>query len=550
LKLGKITRTQKLTMATTTVEEMAASFKEMGTPFIVGHPGGESVELIDAAKARGIRFILMKQEVAGAMLASTWGEISGSPGVCLSTRGPGATNMVNGIAHAFLDRAPLIAITDRYSSPEQEIGIRQRLDHQAILQPIVKWSTAIDASVIKQQLRRAVRIATAHAPGPVHFDLPQSETKKTAGTPQNLPKLMPSYNHPEPSPRGLENAASMIKAADKPILLVGLGTFWSNASSSMVAFAEHLGAPILTTSKCKGAVTEDHPLRAGCIIGGIIERDLVSTADLIVTIGLDAVELQPKGWPYPTKVLSLASHPSLDGLVACDEEVVGDLDSILTILRTVIPKGNDWGFDAAKDFRARVNKALDTPSTGLSPQRAVELARKIMPRDTIATCDAGASRLLVVQKWQCFAPRNFLTSNGLGSMGFAVPGALAARLAHPNKPVIAFTGDGGLLMAVADIQTSVREKLPIIILIFDDGEIGLIRTKQSIKGIDPYGVHLGGIDWEHLARGFGANGTSVNNETTLVSALEHALKSKETTVIGVKIDASGYVDQFNALREL
>ena len=165
-------------MTTTTVEEMATAFKQMGTPFIVGHPGGESVELMEAAKAQGMRFILMKQEVAGAMLAATWGEITGSPGVCLSTRGPGATNMVNGIAHAFLDRAPLIAITDRYSSPEQEIGIRQRLDQQAIMQPIVKWSTAIDAKVIKQQLRRAIRIATAYAPGPVHFDLPQSETKK------------------------------------------------------------------------------------------------------------------------------------------------------------------------------------------------------------------------------------------------------------------------------------------------------------------------------------------------------------------------------------
>ena len=537
-------------MATTTVEEMAASFQEMGTPFIVGHPGGESVELIDAAKAQGIRFILMKQEVAGAMLASTWGEISGSPGVCLSTRGPGATNMVNGIAHAYLDRAPLIAITDRYSSREHAIGIRQRLDHQAIMQPIVKWSTTIDASVIKQQMRRAVRIATAHAPGPVHFDLPQSETKKKAGSVQNLPNLVPNYNHPEPSPLGLEKAAAMIRAADKPILLVGLGTFWDNASSSMVSLAEHLGAPVLTTSKCKGAIIEDHPLRAGCIIGGLIERNLVSKSDLIVTIGLDAVELQPKGWPYPTKVLSIASHPSLDGLVACNEEVIGNLDSILKILRTIVPKGNDWGYDAAKDFRASVHKALDTPSTGLSPQHAVEIARTILPRDTIATCDAGASRLLVVQKWQCFAPRDFLTSNGLGSMGFAVPGALAARLAYPGKPVIAFTGDGGLLMAVADIQTSVREKLPIIILVFDDGEIGLIRTKQSIKGINPYGVHLGGIDWEHLARGFGANGTSVDNEAALFTALKYALESKETTVIGVKIDASGYIDQFNALREL
>ena len=537
-------------MTTTTVEEMAAAFKQMGTPFIVGHPGGESVELMEAAKAQGMRFILMKQEVAGAMLAATWGEITGSPGVCLSTRGPGATNMVNGIAHAFLDRAPLIAITDRYSSPEQEIGIRQRLDHQAIMQPIVKWSTAIDAQVIKQQLRRAVRIATAYAPGPVHFDLPQSETKKPSGTSQNLPELMPNYYHPKPDPRGIENAVTMIKAADRPVLLVGLGTLWDNACPAMVALAEHLGAPVLTTSKCKGAMPEDHLLRAGCIIGGLIERDLVSKADLIITIGLDAVELQPKGWPYTTKVLSFANHPSLDGLVACNEEVIGSLDTLLTAIVENVPQGSGWGFDAAKTFRDRVHTALDTPATGLSPQRVVECARAIMPRDTIATCDAGASRLLVVQKWQSFGPREFLTSNGLGSMGFAIPGALAARLAHRDKPVLAFTGDGGLLMAVADIHTSVRENLPIIILVFDDGEVGLIRTKQSIKGIDPYGVHIGGIDWEHLARGFGANGTNVDTEAGLIAALEQALKSNETTVIGVKIDASGYVDQFNALREL
>ena len=211
------------------------------------------------------------------------------------------------------------------------------LDHQAIMQPIVKWSTAIDAKVIKQQLRRAVRIATAYAPGPVHFDLPQSETKKPSGTSQNLPELMPNYYHPKPDPRGIENAIAMINAADRPVLLVGLGTLWDNACPAMVTLAEHLGAPVLTTSKCKGAMPEDHLLRAGCIIGGLIERDLVSKADLIITIGLDAVELQPKGWPYTTKVLSFANHPSLDALVACNEEVIGALDPLLTAITENLP---------------------------------------------------------------------------------------------------------------------------------------------------------------------------------------------------------------------
>ena len=176
----------------TTVEVLVEAFKEAGTPFIVGHPGGESVEMMDAARQRGMRFILMKQEVAGAMLASTWGEITGSPGVCLSTRGPGAANMVNGVAHAFLDRCPLIAITDQYSGPTYEIGLRQRLNQSAIYTPISKWSTTINAQAVRQQIRRAMRIATAMPPGPVHFDMPQSETTREAANLVAEPPLRPS----------------------------------------------------------------------------------------------------------------------------------------------------------------------------------------------------------------------------------------------------------------------------------------------------------------------------------------------------------------------
>ena len=197
-----------------------------------------------------------------------------------------------------------------------------------------------------------------------------------------------------------------------------------------------------------------------------------------------------------------------------------------------------------------MSAALDTPSRGLSPQRTVEVARAVLPRETIATCDAGASRLLVVQKWQAYGPREFLTSNGLGSMGYAVPAAMGARLAHPNRPIVAFCGDGGFLMAVAELQTAQREQLPIIVLVFDDEEIGLIRIKQEIKGIPRNGVKLGGVDWEKLAAAFGADAAVVEREQALGDALKAAISSGRTTLIAARIDASGYVDQFNALREL
>ncbi len=534
----------------TTVEVLAQAFKDAGTPFIVGHPGGESVELMQAVKERGMRFILMKQEVAGAMLAATWGEITGSPGVCLSTRGPGAANMVNGVAHAWLDRCPLIAITDQYSGIAMATGLRQKLDQQAIYAPISKWSTTVNARAVRQQVRRALRTACALPPGPVHFDMPQSETTQQAGELIAEGPLKPAQWPILADRDSLKEPLKMLGSARRPVLLAGLGVYWGGASAALVSLAERLGAPVLTTSKVKGAIPEDHPLRAGCIIGGLIERKLVQQSDLIIAIGLDAVELQPKLWPYTQPVLALSGTPSLDASVPAAAEVVGDLRSILDGLAQWAAEGSNWGEQAAKVFRDDVVAALDTPAKGLSPQGAMEVARAVLPRDTIATCDAGASRLLVVQKWQSYGPREFLTSNGLGSMGYAIPGALAARLAHPNRPVVAFTGDGGFMMALAELQTSMRENLPIIVVVFDDEEIGLIRIKQEIKGLPPYGVKIGGIDWERLAQAFGADGAVVDSERALGDALKAALKSARTTVIGARIDGSGYVAQFNALREL
>lgn len=534
----------------TTVEVLADAFRDAGTPFIVGHPGGESVELMQAARERDMRFILMKQEVAGAMLASTWGEITGSPGVCLSTRGPGAANMVNGVAHAYLDRCPLIAITDQYSSPVFETGLRQRLNQQALYTPVTKWQTSIQAKTVRQQVRRAMRTAMGPPPGPVQFDMPQSETTRQAGDYVAEGLLLPNLASFRPERSDLKEALAMVGSARRPILLVGMGTLWSRADRGLVALAERLGAPVLTTSKCKGVIPEDHPLRAGCIIGGLIERKLIEQSDLIITIGLDAVELQPKPWPYTIPVLSLATTPDEYALVPSSLEVIGDLKPLLACFAEWASEGGNWGERAAREFRDEVSNALNTPATGLSPQLAMEVARAVLPHDTVATCDAGASRLLIVQKWQSFGPREFLTSNGLGSMGYAVPGALGARLAYPDRPVVAFSGDGGFLMAVAELQTSVRENLPIIVVVLDDEQIGLIRVKQEIKGLAAYGVHVGGMNWEKLAQGFGADGVVVENQHALGDALSAAVLSGRTTLIAARIDPSGYVAQFNALREL
>ena len=533
-----------------TVEVMAQAFQEAGTPFIVGHPGGESVELMEAAHNLGMRFILVKQESAGAMLAATWGDITSAPGVCLSTRAPGAANMVNGVTHAWMDRSPLIAITDQYGPATYATGLRQRLDQLALYDSVTKWNATIAARTVRHTLRRAMRVTTSPPPGPVQLDLPSTETlQQAADLPADVP-LLPDLAVLRPDRASLKPALEMLARARRPIILAGLGVLWEGASAGVVALAEQLGAPVLTTTKAKGLIPEDHPLRAGALIGGLIEREIVSQADLIIAVGLDAVELQPKPWPYSVPVLALNSVQSTDALVPASPELVGRIGPMLESLVEFGPSVSGWGEAAARGYRQQLADALEVPSHGLAPARLVEVARDVLPRDTIASCDAGASRLLVVQKWQAYGPREFLTSNGLATMGYAIPGGMAAKLAHPDRPVVCFTGDGGFLMAVAELHTAVREKLPIVVVVFDDQEIGLIRVKQEIKGMQPYGIGLGGIDWEHLAQGVGADGITVESEAALADALGAAIHAERPVVIGARIDKSGYVAQFNALREL
>jgi acetolactate synthase-1/2/3 large subunit len=382
------------------------------------------------------------------------------------------------------------------------------------------------------------------------MDLPEDQSLADAGDIIAEAPLRPNLAPLGPDKDSLKPALDMLAKAKHPVLIAGLGVLWCDADAELVALAERLGAPVLTTAKCKGVIPADHPLTAGCVIGGLIERELVSGADLIVTIGLDPIELASKPWPYTAPVLSLASAPDLDAIVPASLEVIGDLKVMLARLAEWAADGSNWGETAARTFRESVVAALDVPSNGLSPQRVVEVARAVLPHDTVATCDAGASRLLVVQKWHSYGAHEFLTSNGLASMGYAIPGALAARLAYPDRPVVAFVGDGGFFMAVAELQTASRDDLPIIVVVFDDAEIGLIRVKQEIKGVEPFGMGLGGVDWEKIAQGFGCEGCVVETEKALGDALAVALKSGRTTVIAARIDGSGYLDQFNALREI
>ena len=529
------------------VEVLVEAFDKAGTPFIVGIPGEETLEMIEAARVRGMRFILMKQETAGAMMAATWGELTGSPGVCVSTRAPGAANMVLGVTHAWMDRCPLIAITDQFGAAAYASALRQRLDQMALYSPITKWHSSIVAESVHNQARRAIRTAVSGIPGPVQLDLPADQRNREVDVPAMDSPWLPNVVPVRPDRDALKVPLRLLELARRPILLVGPGVLWDKASAQMVMLAERLGAPVMTTPKTKGAIPEDHPLSAGCIFGGLMERSLVSQADLIVAIGLDTVELQPLPWPYSIPVLSITGVLDADSPIPAATELVGHLQGTLDGLAQWAVEGSSWGERVVKAYRAQMDAAVDKPCTGLSPQRVFEVARGILPRDTIATCDVGASRLFSVPKWPVYAPRDYLVSNGIASMGFALPAAMAARMASATRPVIAFTGDGSFMMAIAELHTCVKENLPVIILVQDNASLGVMSLKQDLKGVPRCGTLLGGIDWELLARTFGADGVIVDTENALGDALSAALKSNRTTVIAARMDPSGYIEQYKAM---
>ena len=429
------------------------------------------------------------------------------------------------------------------------MGLRQRLDQLSLYKPITKWNSSINAKAVYQQVRRAIRTAVSDTPGPVQFDLPADERTKEAGadyagsTPA-MPDFLPMTYERD----AMKAPLSMLQSARRPILLVGLGVFWSKASAELVKLAERLGAPVLTTPKTKGAIPEDHTLSAGCFFNGLLERKLISQADLIVTVGLETVELQPIPWPYSTPLLALSGVKDLDGPIAASTEIAGDLKSMLEGLSQWAPEGSNWGERAARTFREEVAAAIDLAGPGLGPHQLMEVARSVFPRNTIATCDVGASRLFSVPKWPVYAPREYLASNAVASMGFSVAAAMAARLARPTQPVVAFTGDGSFMLAAGELHTSVRENLPIIVVVLDNAGLGVMSLKQDLKDIPRTGTVLGGVDWDHLAQAFGADSTTVDNENALGDAIGVALKSNRTTLIAARMDSSRYVDQYKAMR--
>ncbi|MGA2989602.1 MAG: thiamine pyrophosphate-binding protein [Candidatus Korobacteraceae bacterium] len=524
------------------VQAMAEILRGAGTPYVFGYPGGEIVEFMNAVKDANIPFLLTKHENTAAFAAGVTGEIMGIPGVCVASMGPGAANMAAGIANAWMDRDPVIALTGQVAAPRYNTATHQVMDSVAFYKPITKWSASVHPGSAALTMHKAIRLAMSERPGPVHLALSSDQAKLEAGgkTPANRRAFIYS-GMGEPCKEAAKKAAQMIAGAKRPSIFAGLGVLRANASKSLVRLAEKLGAPVVVTPKAKGVIPEDHALFAGVfgMLGDGLILQLCSGADLIIACGLDAVEYT-KPWIFEAPVVHIDAVSNTDEFYPADVELIGHPDTAMAALTELLSARQTWTVDEIASHRRDLLALITRPGNGMASHEVVAAARKILPRETVATSDVGSHKKLVGQLWKTYTPKSFFMSNGLSSMGYGFPAAIAAKLAWPEKPVVAFLGDGGFSMYMGELETARRLNLPLIIVVLCDQALSLIAIKQEQLGLPYNGVHFDNPDIAKVADAFGAEGRVCTKVAEVEAAISSAYKSCKLTVIQAMVDSGPY----------
>jgi acetolactate synthase-1/2/3 large subunit len=509
-----------------------------GVRYIFGLPGEENIDLLEALPSSQIQFVLTRDERGAAFMANVWGRLCGRPGVCLSTLGPGATNLTTGIADAYLDFAPAVALTAQKATKDLHKESHQYINTVSMFRPITKWNTRIEVpDRIPEIVRKAFKLSTMEKPGPVHIEIPE-----------NIPSLSVDEEpiepsdiiYPEPSRLAIARAAEMIKRARQPLILAGNAVIRGNATAHLARFSRKLRIPVTTTFMGMGAVPADDDLFISTT--GLQARDYISCgfdrADLIITVGYDPVEFNPNYWDGEKEILHI-------NFTAADVdkhyraiEVIGNIRDTLSLLTESVSGEKDPSyFISLKGF---AEKILEPTHSGfpLKPLRVLQGIRKSLGREDILISDVGAHKIWISRFYPAYGPDTVIISNGLAAMGIAIPAAISAKLLFPHKKVIAAVGDGGFLMSLPEMETALRLNTPFVCLVFNDGGLGLIAWKQRLRYHKDFFVKFNNPDFVKLAESFGVKGYRVSSEDELEPILRDALGQNVPALIDCPVDYS------------
>lgn len=519
-----------------------------GVQYIFGVPGEENADMMISLMDSKIKFILTRHEQGAAFMADVYGRLTGKAGVCLSTLGPGATNLVTGLADANMDRGPVVALIGQGPTKRLHKESHQNMDAIAMMRPISKWAqSVIDPASIPEIVRKAFKLAEAEKPGVTVVELPEDVAERhTTGKPMNVYKTRrPGADH-----KAIEEALQVIVNAKCPMILAGNGALRKRAALQLRRLAHKAGIPVFNTFMGKGALKRNDPHNLFTI--GLQARDYANrameAADVVIVVGYDLVEYSPERWNpgMDKKIVHIDFLPAeVDSYYTVAAEVVGDVADALWQINVALEKDYDDrlplnDIDKWQKLRTQIqdDHACEKDDTGfpIKPQKILWDVRAFMGPKDIVLSDVGAHKMWISRYYPAEEPNTVLISNGFCSMGFALPGAIGAKIACPEQRVLAICGDAGFLMNVQDLETAVRLKLNVVIMVWADGAYGLIEWKQQNEFGKHFNLEFGNPDWELLAKAFGCYGRTIRKAGELPEVLKEAFSQSGPALIGVPVD--------------
>ncbi len=514
-----------------------------GVERIFGIPGEENIDVMEVLLDSKIRFITTRHEQGAAFMADVYGRLTGKAGVCLATLGPGATNLVTGIADANMDRAPVVAIAGQVATTRMHKESHQHLDLVNLFRPLSKYSTQIrEPENIPEIVRKAFKQAEAEKPGASFIDFPENIAKMDIDG--KAPLKVQRAMAPVPPVAKVKQAAEIISVATYPLIMVGNGVIRAQASQHLVAFAEKLNIPVATTFMAKGSIPFGHPLCLGAV--GLQAHDYVACgfdrADVIICVGYDMVEYHPHLWHKEKNrnIIHIDATPAeVDEHYIVAAGVIGHIgESLQAIADEARPRASFPASNLRQTIVDELSEHADDAGFPLKPQKIVWDVRQVLAAQDIVISDVGAHKMWMARMYQAEAPNTCIISNGFASMGIGVPGAIAARLAFPDRTVVTVTGDAGFLMNSQEIETALRIGTPVVILIWTDSEYGLITWHQLRQFDRPSHIEFNNPDFVQYAESFGAKGYRVKAADELVPILEQAIADNTVVVIDCPVDYS------------
>ena len=516
-----------------------------GVEYIFGVPGEENLDFLESLRTSKIQLILTRHEQGAGFMAATYGRLTGKPGVCISTLGPGATNFTTAAAYAQLGAMPMMMITGQKPIKKSKQGRFQIVDVVDLLRPITKFTKqVVHGNNIPSLVREAFRLAMEERPGAVHLELPED----IADEPDCIDRIFKVVGHrrPDADTGSLQEAARMIEAAKKPLLLIGAGANRKRARAALTEFVNSTGIPFFNTQMGKGVIDErnEHFLGTAALSDHDFVHDAIRMADLIINIGHDVIEKPPFFMQEGgTEVIHVNFFPAeVDEVYFPQLNVVGDIATSVESLTELVQQKDNWDFTAYKEVKdhveQRLSKYFEDTRFPILPQRVVNILRNTLDEDDIITLDNGVYKIWFARNYHCYQPNTLLLDNALATMGAGLPSGMVAKLINPEKKVVAVCGDGGFMMNSQELETAVRLGLNMVVVILNDNAYGMIKWKQEDMGFENYGLDYNNPDFVKYAESYGAIGHRPGSDAEFVKTLETALTTDGVHLIDLAVDYS------------